>query len=214
MKLSQLGVVARGDFSPTTDPVLRHLEEEGIETIDQYGYSYGEVATADIMQRAAQETRTAVVYDTARAVEWIKKWKLPGGLRLVNSFNASGRPMQSYVEESEFPLFVDARDNSPGLIAYSAGVLRASNIAVGLGIAEGGYVDHTSAALTAQPDARYVAGWGTQSEFNINGATETAVSDLSAAFGSRIVARPVNGHHAAANNPYLQAALVKEGLST
>jgi hypothetical protein len=208
----QLPVVAGGDFSPTTDPILRHLNAEKIEQIDQFGYSYGEVATADIMQRADQETGTAVVYDTARAVDWIKKFKLMGGLRLLGAFNSTGKPMDGYVEESDFEPFIDARADSPQLFGYILGVTRLSNIAVGLGISGSSYLEETTKALNAQPGARYVASWGVKSEFNIDGATEQAVAELSATFGPRVTGRPLNAHHAAMNNIYLQAALVKEAL--
>ncbi len=212
LKLHQLPVVASSNFSPTTDPILKHLDEEGIEKIDQFGYSYGEVATADIMQRADQEVATAVVYDTARAVDWFKKWKLFGGLRLVTAFNSTGKPMAEYVEESGFEQFIDARKDSPQLIGYGLGIMRLSNIAVGLGITGSSYYEETGKALEAQPDAKYVASWGTKSEFNVDGVTEHAVAELSATFGSRVTARPLDAHHAAMNNIYLQTALIREAL--
>jgi hypothetical protein len=212
LKLHQIPAVAGGNFSATTDPILKHLNEEGIEVVDQYGYSYGEVATTDIMQRADQETGTALVYDTARAVDWVKKWKLRGGLRLLGAFNSTGEPMQDYVEESGFEPYLDARADSPQLVGYVLGVARPSNIAVGLGITGSSYVEETTKALNAQPNAKYVAGWGTKSEFNIDGVTERAVETLSTEFGSQVVLRPVDAHHSGANNIYLQAALVKEAL--
>ena len=206
----QMAQVARGDFAPTVDPFLKFLEEQGIEEEDHYGYSYGEVALTEMMKRAERSTHCAISFDTARAVQWAKHFVLAGGVRLGFAFNATAAPMQGYVEESELPAFEAARDDSPGALAYALGVARASNIAIGLGISHGGYVEETRQALLTQPEARYTGAYGTQSEFNTNGETKTAMTQLETEFGERFTPRPVATHHAGANNIYLQAALVRE----
>lgn len=205
--------VAHGDFSPATDPLLKYLDESGIETVDHYGYSYGEVTTTDAVTRASQETQHALVLDPATTAEWISKFKIIGAAKLGLAFNATAPPLNGYARESNWQPYLDARNDSPGAITYTVGLGRLTNLATAFGLAHGGFTTRTHEALLAQPDMLYTAAHGIKSEFNVDESTDNAVKDLIEAHGERVVDRPVDGHHAVANNIYFQAALVKEALA-
>jgi hypothetical protein len=197
---------SRGNFRPLTEPLMRFAEENGIESVDQYGYSFGADLAMTAASKEAFDTPHVIVVEPASVV----KRSLIG---LGIAFGRSNASLQEYVDQSG-PAFASARTESLGLPGFGIALARLSNLAISRGLSQGGFELQTKVAMNAQPDMQTTITWGTDSELSLHSPTSDIVRALRAQYGEdRVQAIQLEGQkHALANDVYLQAALVAQGL--
>lgn len=202
----QRELASRGNFSPLTEPLMRFAEENGIESVDQYGYSFGADLAMTAASKEAFDTPNVIVVEPASVV----KRSLIG---LGIAFGRSNSTLQEYVDLSG-PAFAAARKESLGMAGFGVALARLSNLAISRGLSEGYFGGRAAEALSVQPDMQATIAWGTDSELSLHSATSDIVRALRADYGEdRVQAIKLEGqNHALANDVYLQAALVAQGL--
>jgi hypothetical protein len=201
-------IVASGNFNPTVEPLLRYLDSNRVEAAEHAGYSYG----AD-----KAVTATAIANHAVSRLVTIEPVSLQERslLGLAKAFGSTNAALKRYVEASKQPLFVDSRKDSVGA-DYALGLARLTNIAVARGLTHPEFLKRMEAAFNSQGELlQATIAWGGESELTPDNLIQNVISKLTTNFGNNRVRamRMPNDKHALANNIYLHAAIVREGLS-
>ncbi len=198
--------IAGGDFKPVVTPLLRFAEDKRIESLNQYGYSFG----ADLAMEAAAndvfETPRTVVIEPASVV----KRSLLG---LGMAFASSNAALKDYVAESG-PAFKAARKESLGMLEFNAGLARLSNLAIARGLSHEGFELRATTALDENPSMKATIAWGSKSELANHDQLVGITDGLQYTYGPERFHSIVlaDQKHALANDVFLQAAIVSQGL--
>ncbi len=201
-------------LSPLVEPTLRYLDDQDISFVDHIAYSAGVDLALTALSISSQESSTAVLIEPVS----IKKRKLA---QLAIAFLSSNGPLESYVNATELDTFKQARKNSQGLISYSLGLKKPTNLAFARDIAKGKFFSRLANALDEdmQPLLSEVnIVWGTESELATDGIL-TSTLQWSHPFRTPRAKQLIHTtrykgqKHAFANDIHLQAAIVTEGLT-
>lgn len=199
--------MANGDFQPMAGRLNGYLDKTGIEIVNQVGYSFGADLAAEAATSDSREVSKIIVIEPAAVV-----MRSLGGL--ATAFSKTASSLSEYVNATDQPLFKEARKNSVGAMAYNLGLLRATNIAVGRGLAKVGTENRLMQAMNLHSKAEVTLAWGSESELAIDGLTSAIATRLNQVNANRLRTIRMDGHrHALANNIYLHAAIVHEGLN-
>lgn len=202
--------VASGDLRPTIDSIAKYLTNTGVEYVEHIGYSYGAdkaAVAAEHADKYDQEVTASIHIEPASVI----KRSL---VKLGAAFISTSKELARYVDASNVPAFKAARKESVGMVTYSMGLARLSNIAIAKALAQDGFEGRVDRALTNQSEMKSCIIWGTESELAIDGIV-IAISDrLIAKYGGDRVGtiRLPGQKHLLANDIHLQAALVMQGL--
>ncbi len=207
--------VSKGIFRDTIEPILFYAHNQKIDTADQVGYSYGAdkaVSTASLANSFDIQTPNLIPIEPASV--------LPRSLgKLGCDFLSSNSELKRYVKASEMPAYDDARKiasrKQGGLIGYTIGLLRLSNVAISKGIASGKFEQNLTSVIRRYPETNSTLIWGTESELSINGIMKALSSRLDKTFGDqRFQSMPIEGgHHAMGDDIFLHTALVHQALN-
>jgi hypothetical protein len=196
-----------GDLAPTVAPLVKHLREIGVESVDHLGFSYGaDKAVVAASQGVLEGLKTshAVLMEPASTVD-------RGLVRLLRDFiPAGGKHLQSAVEASESEPYLEARKLADtGLTRYGLGLLRLSNIAIANALAHDYFESRTESALVCNPDMFASLAWGTASELTPNANMERIGRELAERNNLRVGTMALSGmHHAGGDDIDLHAAIV------
>lgn len=209
--LRDLGKVWKGDLRPTVEPSVRYLNDEGIETSDQLGFSLG----AD---RAATASAVAADYDhgVLKGVFMESASVADRGLvKLTADFKKSDEHYKAYVADCDFPALKESRDQSEGPLTYILALGRLSNIAIANALSKNHFERRVTEAMEAQPEMDVHVIWGEESELALDGAMRFTVAGLQKSFGRRVrwTSLPER-HHAMADDIYLHTAIALHGLES
>lgn len=206
--------VANGDLRPTVDPLLHYLRHENITHTEHIGYSYGADKVLTAVAHSAkydQQPGNNVALEPASVKD--RGGKLRAMLSIAGDFSATAKHLDTYVNATNVAAFTAARKESVGVVDYSLGLARLSNIAIASALATDKFESRAIAALEAQPQARLATIWGTESELAINGLMEQLTTRLEDRFPGRTQSLQLPGQtHSLANDIHLQAALVLQGV--
>ncbi len=207
--------VRTGNFEPAVSPVLEYSAKSGAEKVIQVGFSYG----AD---KGIVATRVSEAYDllTTNAILMepasIRK---RGRVALALAFMSTEKHLQEYVDQTDWAGYEDARElaaeQSGNLAGYVLGLLRASNIAIGSGIAKGRFENFAVRAALSNPELALDVIWGTESELSTDTAMrESAVFINGMVPDAKVRFTPIEGqYHAMGDDVFLHAALVHDALT-
>ena len=217
LSLKQSGAVMRtNSLAPAVSGLHEYLSSRGIKFAAHIGYSYG----AD---KALTTTLTAPHYgqtvDKLVAVEPVTI--VPQNLMfLLKKFIATRHQQPRYVEQSDSKPYDELwhDDSLLKFAAYSAGLLRLSNIAVARVLTKGGYSTRLKQALAANSDLQTVTAWGTESELIRDSLAFVTLSRFAkhndnSGRGRSSFMRLKGMHHAGADDIDLHAAIFLEALS-
>ena len=216
LRFRDLTMVATGNLQPTVEPIADYLEKttDGEEVV-HVGYSFGADKAAAAVAHQLQEGALNVVQGIyAEPAAVVKR----GIIQLARDFQASDKPLQDYVARANSQAYNEAREQaareSYGLPGYVLGLLRASNIAIGLALTRDGFGGRVAAGLESRPDMRVDIVSGSASEIARAVPLNKTVSDLQWQFGHDRVRHAVikNGKHAMGNDLFLWAATIKQCL--
>jgi hypothetical protein len=215
LKASNLWKVWCGDLGPTVEPHLAYLQEQGITSVDQIGYSLGadKVAAASYLAKEKYGIKVlrGVFMEPAAVVE-------RGLIRLTKDFASCKAKLDEYSAYGG-PLSHEVRSRAGGIIdntRYYAGLARLSNLAIANSQAQEGFMSHVLCALSASPDMQVTIAWGTESEL----APHTVMLDImkqlrngKLQLASQIYGLMLEGmHHAGGCDIDLHAAVMLQGL--
>lgn len=199
-------------LKPHVEPVLEYLENQKVRTTEQLGYSYG-ADKAAATAGAADEHGITVPAGVFVEPSSVAKRSL---LALAQAFGKTNAPMAAYVEQTGSQPYRDVRseDSMLGLVAYSAGLLRMTNIAIVASLAHGGFDGRVRSGLDTQPDMHVAIGWGTESELTDDVEAAKLTDRLTVEYGNdRIATLRLQGmHHAGGEDIDLHAAIMLQGL--
>lgn len=198
-----------GDLSPTVSDVMKYFYYDNIESADHIGYSYG----AD---RAAVAAKVAADYDIAspRAIlmESAASKKRSFG-RLAIDFYSAGKPLDEYINAAASPPLEEAWSLvNKGIVPYSLGLARASNLAAAKALAKPLFESRVASAMDAQPDLRLAVAWGTASEISADSIQMAAICERLRSRGlirRKVAEIAISGmQHAGADDIDLHAAII------
>lgn len=194
--LSKLRKLAAGDFNPLLEPVYKWAKDMKADELSHVGYSFG----ADLASQAAASGEHAV--KTLVAIE-----PVVGQRRLISlgrDFMKTADVLQPYVDAVQLPSYEAARRMSVSDAAFALGLLRATNVAIAMGLAKGLFPHRLTEARTKRyPDMSATVAWGSESELTDIERFPTGVEQW----------RLKEQRHALGNDIHLQAAIVREALS-
>lgn len=200
--------VARGDFRPTVEPLMKYAESQKLSDINQYGYSYGADKAVTAAATTAYNVEKLVTLEPASVVG-------RSIVKLALDFGSSSKHLDKYVSANKLPAFNAARKDSVGMLDYYLGLMKLTNIAVARGLSDGKFEDRLQDAFISQSKMETLLAWGTDSELASNSAMDAINNRMIAKYGfNRVRAlRLIRQTHALANDLALQAAVVLTSIS-
>ncbi|HVA10562.1 MAG TPA: hypothetical protein VNG32_00150 [Candidatus Dormibacteraeota bacterium] len=206
---NQLSHVWIGDLRPTVDPTLEYLAVQGLYEASHIGYSYGadKALAATIF---SQNYDLGVPYDVTIEPASVKNRNL---LRLAMDFASAEKYLAEYETASNSRAFDEAREISGGLIGYSLGLLRLSNLATAHALSYADFEKRARQALTTKPDMFLSLQWGSESELAADGLMKNISGRLESDFDSRVKStRLVGQRHAMSEDIFFHAATILHGI--
>jgi pimeloyl-ACP methyl ester carboxylesterase len=212
--------VASGDFTPAVGSLVRYLEAKRIERVSHVGGSYGaELAITASLSEVAEVSHIVLSEPVTNS---IKKLEVPksgimlpklGVVQLGLEFMASGELMDEYAEKNAIPNYDIAFGEKGGLVAYSLGLLRPTNIANARGLAKGGFFERADNAMLGQKKAILTGARGTESELCDGDAFDKDFEFLAAMYQGRVHSMVLQRQaHAMNNDLALSNAINLTGL--
>jgi pimeloyl-ACP methyl ester carboxylesterase len=193
-------------FVPIVEPLMEYVDAQKIEALDHVGYSYGADLAATAAWQANHRVGNVITIEPVSSID-------RNILKLALAFGRTGKALDGYVKTNELPTFEAARKDSPGLLTYSAGLARLSNIAIARGLGDGAFYSRMYDAIADHPEAHGTVAWGTESELVDQVELRYEVERLQNLNG-RVDAMILPGQkHTLVNDLALQAAIVNQGLS-
>ncbi len=198
--------VAKGDFRPTVEPLVRYLENQHVSSVRQAGYSYGADKAMAMAAFEAFDVSRTVAVEPASVVR-------RSGIALGAAFASTKKALEGYVALNEVPAFVSARSKSVNR-SYPLGLTRLTNLAIARGLTDGKFAQRTSKALKTHEGMIATFAWGSESELALDGAMRCITRDIGMAYGQDRIRtlRAKGAKHALADDIHLHAALITEGL--
>lgn len=205
-------MVSQGNLSPVVEPLLKYLDSQGVTKADHVGYSYG----AELAAEAAASGNHAV--DRLVSIEPVDvvERSLPA---LAAAFMSTNKELNRYVKATNLPAFEQARKDSTGVVSYTVGLGRLSNIAIARALTRNRFSERLQTSLDSQYWMNATIVNGGESELAPMDAIDNALSQLQPRYYPdqaginqlRSIELP-GQKHAFPNDLYLQAAVVLEAL--
>lgn len=207
--------VARGDFLPTVEPLLRYAAWEKIESAKQVGFSYG----ADKALAGAHHSSSYDIEATDLVAMEPASIARRGLMDLGLAFGWSSRQLKRYIEAAKYPAYEDARKHAlkatHGMANYLGGVIfRPTNNAISRGIGQGTLEARLDRLMDFRPETRVTLVWGSESELASDGLM-LAMQARHEEEGRQKVdyMRIAGGHHAMGDDVFLHAALIHDAIN-
>lgn len=216
LKLSDIRHIVRThDMTPAIAPQQADLANRKLASVDRLGYSFGTLQALTAMGEHAPhpevETQAGILVEPV-AVAKQNIFKLAG------SFLSSGAEVARYIDQTDSAPYSLVRNQrfyglDIGLVNYSIGIGRATNLAAALQIAHGGIYDHAHEVLTRNQADSLTFAWGTASEISEPETTAQQVATLQEQFGDAVHEMPLQGmHHAGGDDINLHALIMNQAL--
>lgn len=207
-----LHIVRTHDLSPAVAPQQADLASRGIASADRLGYSAG-----TLQALAAMEYEDSIGIEAGILVEPVAVAK-QSLFKLAGSFMGSGSEVWKHINQTDSQPYTDVRSKKVagidiGLINYSVGIGRATNLVNAREMARGGIYDRAYEVLRhGQADSLTFA-WGTESEISKPELTTLQVAHLQERYGDRVQAMELNGmQHAGGDDINLHALIMTQAL--
>lgn len=204
---------------PLVRPTLQHLQDAGIKQVDHLGYSMGAdkaaVAISDSYERQSVE-RGVLIEPAAVASR--------GLVRLAKDFARSNSELKRYWQQSKSQPYTELREKETalGLITWSAGLLRLTNLAVAKALSDDDFEPRVARALEAaqrssedaNSDLKVAIGWGELSEVSSPEHMRQLTGRLQERYGEDKIKTMEfrDMHHAGGDDIDLHAAIMLQGL--
>lgn len=198
----------RGNWHSLVDPLEQYAEKERIEYIDHAGYSYGALKAVISAGRSYRQVKNVVAIEPVVGDRSL--------LKLGADFLSTNKELKRYLDATELPIFLEAHKDGVGMLAYSRGLLRLTNIAIAHSLTHPKFDERVDDALEKKSRMNTTIVWGSESELALDGLTSAIVAKLQVKYGvTRVKAIRLAGQkHALANDVHLHAALILEGRKT
>lgn len=184
---------------------LDYLASQNITSMYQVGYSYGALKALIESLYAPKGSVEGIV-----TIEPVAHPRY--AIQLLGDFTRSFVPLGKYVNRTELQTFFDARKDSANLVAYSAGLKRLINIAIGYMLSKVDFIPLLKQVMAHQPEARVTIAWASKSELG-NDAHLSTVLDAMQKEGAPVSpVRLTDDTHAVANDVHVTAAILLEAL--
>lgn len=207
VSFGEMGNVARGDFTATVDAELKYHDAKRLERVYRGGYSYGVDKALAATIRANQDTPALALIEPASVISRNLK-------ELGDAFKSAEPALADYVQATDLPTFLDARERSIWGKNYLLALARPTNIAVAKGIGRGLFGTRAAQALLAQPDMQMTVAWGSESELASDTDLQLNMDILKAVHGNHARAmRMIGRHHALGDMLPVKLAILDEAFT-
>lgn len=201
--------VYRGDLRPVVHPILEYINNEGIDKVSHVGYSYGAdkvLASVQYSHQYDHSVSSSIVMEPAS----VKKRNM---LSIAKDFKSTEEYLNKYINETNSKPFLEARKESGGLLGYSLGLLRISNLAITSSLTMDKFQERAESALLNQSESNMSIMWGSESELAIHGLMVEITSSLKEKFGDRVQSICLEGQrHAMCDDIYFYCAIILQGM--
>lgn len=186
---------------------LDYLASQNITTMYQVGYSYGALK-ALLESRYAPEGSLRGIY----TLEPVAHPRYPQ--QLAADFQRTLKPLGDYVNRTGLQTFLDARRDSANTVAYTKGLTRQINIAIGYMLSRVDFLPLLNQVLVRHPSAKAWVAWASKSELGNDAHLSTRLEKLNQENPNIRGYRLEGDAHAVANDVHLTAALLYEALNS
>lgn len=186
---------------------LDYLASQSITSMYQVGYSYGALKALIESLYAPEGSVEGIV-----TIEPVAHPRY--AIQLLGDFTRSFVPLGKYVDRTELQTFFDARKDSANLVAYSAGLKRLINIAIGYMLSKVDFIPLLTQVMARQPDAQATIAWASKSELGNDAHLSTVLDAMRETDALVRPVRLVGDTHAVANDVHVTAAILLEALNT
>ncbi len=211
----RLAIRFSGDLTPVVDPYLTYLEEIGINTTEEIGYSWGADKSAAGSMRSDDHGITVKRGVWSEGVSVINRNRAELLLAFISYGNEENNYIQAGGGEPK-PTPFDDLAALKNLSKYCLGLARPTNRAIAYVLARDGYFSRIEQALIKQDQMEAVVSYATASELVPNGATHSGIEKLKTknpAFHSRLGEMALLGmHHAGCEDIDLNTAIILQSL--
>lgn len=210
--------VSNDDLEPTVSSTLEYLLAQGIDKAAHSGISYGADKAAAASENAKNHEQQATHAIMVEPVSVVKRSSTRIGrlIKVGRVFQTTGKRGDRYLEpvRRRSSAFVSAERQKDSMVGYGIGLLRMSNLAIGMALGENGYEGRVGRAMYMNDGLRVGIAWGTASEFDKDDERAAIVRRLKARFTNRRVeGLPLDGQtHAMNLDIFLNAALIAQLL--
>lgn len=214
---NSVNMIRHTDLRPAAAPSVALLQDLGIKSSHQLGYSYGADKAAAVTALAGDiedpekqlNIRSGVFVEPAGIAE-------RGLWRLMQDFMRSGSELDAYVKQANSAVLREARSgyNAYTTALYFLGLTRLSNLAIAQCLSHKTFEDNVVRAIDANEELSVTIGSGELSEMDPDGLTQEIAGRLANTFGQeRVHAMWLKRmHHAGADDLNLHAAIMLHGL--
>lgn len=213
LKPTDLWHIARThDLSPAVAPQQADLANRGITSVDRLGYSAGTLQALAAMEHDDTiETRAGILVEPVA----VAKQSL---LKLAGSFMGSGSEVWNYINQTDSQPYTGVRSKKVagidvGLINYSIGIGRATNLVNAREMARGGIFHRAYEVLRHNQADSLTFAWGTESEISKPELIARQITHLQERYGERVQSIELEGmHHAGGDDINLHALIMTQAL--
>jgi pimeloyl-ACP methyl ester carboxylesterase len=214
--------VKKGDLRAAIDPALQYLAEREIDTATHIGFSYGAdraAASAQYANLYDQQVPQSILMEPASVQNReLFGLKSLGVLKLAADFGSTAKALDGYVKAAGSDAYLEARKlaekRGHGLLGYTLGLARLSNIAIAQALAKDGFEGRVDAGLESQAQMRADILWGTDSELALNDLMVGITDRLIKKYGANRVGATAleDQKHAMGDDIFLHTAMVLQAL--
>lgn len=208
LSIEQRRAIASGkNVKPLINAELAYLKSQDIQHVSHAGYSFGALKAVIASYYSGDITVDALIT--------IEPAAHPRGMmQLVGDFLRTDRPLNTYVNRSKTPIFIEARKAAVSGTDYKRGLLRPINIAIARLLAKADFIDWLTKTMVRHPHVNVTLAWAGKSELGNDAHFKSSAHHLGQAMPGRFnPMRFAEAHHALANDIHIHAAIIREALS-
>ncbi len=201
------GIASGSDVKPLVDAEIAYLKSQGIKHVSHAGYSFGALKAVIASYYSGDITVDSLIV--------IEPAAHPRGMmQLIGDFLRTDRPLNTYVNRANTPIFIEARKAAVSGTDYKKGLFRPINIAIARLLSKADFIDWLTKAMVRHPHLKVTLAWAGKSELGNDAHFKSSAHHLGQAMPGRLHSmRFADAHHALANDIHLHAAIIHESLS-
>lgn len=202
----RIGIGTLRHLRPLVSAEIDYLKEQKIATMHLVGYSYG-------AHKALIET-SYLKPGVVKSLVLIDPVAHPRGMKqLTEDFRRTFQPLGGYVNRTEMQTYFDARAEAAKTKHHKEALARSITIAIGFMMARFNVVPFLTKVISRHPHLQVSVAWGSDSELGNDAHVSTSLAQLSRDTPGMVRAMRLEADtHAFANDIYLYAAIIHEGL--
>lgn len=185
---------------------LEYLKMQKIRQAHHVGYSYGaHKAMIEVYYSAIEAVASLTLIDPVAHPRGFKQ--------LIHDFSATFEPLGDYVNRTQIPAYLQAREAAARTRHHDGALRRPINIAIGVLMRRLDLFTMLDKVLATHPNIRLTVAWGSKSELTNDAHMKVSMHRLKYEENKNVRALRLSADkHALANDIHAYAAIIGEGI--